>query len=96
MSEESLLENVDYQLVPGNNENWDIRILKGYYTETVISFSKLRVTEDGEHLSFDFDIVSSPIENLDPPSDLGLQKLAGMVLSSILESAAENALKEEK
>lgn len=92
MDEDSLRENIDYELIPGNGENWDIRILKGYYTETVIAFSSLRVTEDGENLSFNFEVVSSPIENLNPDSDLGLQKYAGMVLSSILETAALNEM----
>lgn len=83
-------ENEDYELVPGAGENWDVRILTGDYTETVLNFSKLQVSDDGEHLKFNFDVVTSPIEDLNPDEDFDLQTAAGMILSSILETAAAN------
>lgn len=83
-------QNEDYEMIPGAGENWDIRILTGQFTETVLNFSKLRVSDDGEHLKFNFDIVSSPDESLDAETNTDLQTTAGMILSSILEEAAAN------
>lgn len=80
-------ENEDYELIPGKGENWDVRILTGNYVETVLNFSKLQVSEDGEHLNFSFDVVTSPDASLDPQTDIDLQNIAGMVLSDILENA---------
>ena len=80
-------ENEDYELVPGAGENWDVRILTGNYVETVLNFSKLQIAEDGEHLNFNFDVVSSPDPSLDPKTDIDLQSTAGMILSDILENA---------
>lgn len=80
-------ENEDYELIPGEGENWDVRILNGDYVETVLNFSKLQVAEDGEHLNFNFDIVTSPDPSLNPQTDIDLQNTAGMILSDILENA---------
>jgi hypothetical protein len=84
-------QNEDYELIPGEGENWDIRILTGEFVETVLNFSKLRVTEDGENLSFNFDIVSSPDPLLKADENVDLQNTAGMILSNILEEAAKAA-----
>lgn len=82
--------NEDYEMIPGEGENWDIRILTGEFTETVLNFSKLQVSDDGEYLKFNFDIVSSPDESLNADENIDLQNTAGMILSSILEEAAAN------
>lgn len=92
---ESYKQNEDYELIPGDGENWDVRILTGEYTETVLNFSKLQVSEDGEHLKFNFDIVSTPDESLDAETNIDLQNTAGMILSSILEEAAANGTMKE-
>jgi hypothetical protein len=80
-------ENIDYELIPGEGENWDIRILTGEFTETVINYKRLQVSNDGEHLTFNFEIVSSPDEGLDAETNLDLQNTAAMVLSNILENS---------
>lgn len=87
-------ENVDYELVPSEGENWDVRVLSGEFTETVLQFGKLVVSDDGEHLTFDFDIVSSPDLEL-TDKNIDLQKHAGTMLSSILESAVMGSEKDE-
>ena len=43
---EKLEENVHYELVPGNTDHWDIRVLKGDYIETVFNFGAIKVTEN--------------------------------------------------
>ena len=81
-------ENTDYEMITGTGENWDIRILTGEFNETVLEFSTLKVTDDGEHLSFNFDIVSTPIDDLDADTNFELQETAGLILENILETAA--------
>ena len=84
-------QNEDYELIPGEGENWDIRILTGEFVETVLNFSQLKVTEDGENLAFNFDIVSSPDPSLNAEENIDLQNTAGMILSNILEESAKIA-----
>ena len=88
-------ENVDYELIPSEGENWDVRILSGQFTETVVQFGKLVVAEDGEHLTFDFDIVSSPDLELTHVST-DLQKHVGNCLSAILENIVDSGDKKEE
>lgn len=80
-------ENVDYELIPGEGENWDIRILTGEFVETVINYKQLQVADDGEHLTFNFNIVTSPDEGLDAETNVDLQNTAAMILSDILENS---------
>jgi hypothetical protein len=77
-----LSENKDYQFIPVNRdgkESWDIRILEGEFVETVFYFDKIQVADDGEHIKFNFYIVSTPNPDLNEDNQ-GLQKYAGMVL----------------
>ena len=83
----TLEENVDYEMIPGEGENWDIRILTGEFVETVINFKQLRVADDGEHLTFNFEIVTTPDPELNADTNTDLQSHVGMVLSSILENS---------
>lgn len=89
-------QNVDYELIPGEGENWDVRILTGEFVETVICFEQLKVTDDGEHLSFNFEIVTSPDPTLNADENFDLQNTAGMILSNILEEAATIAAEKSK
>jgi hypothetical protein len=81
-------QNTDYEMIVGTGENWDIRILTGEFNETVLAFDTLKITDDGEHLSFNFNIVSSPINDLDTETNIELQETAGLILQNILETAA--------
>lgn len=91
---EELKENIDYELIPSEGENWDIRVLSGEYTETVLKFGELKVADDEEHMSFNFDVVSSPDESLTAEDD-GLQMRASMILSAILTNAITIASQEK-
>lgn len=90
---QTLKENVDYELIPSEGENWDVRLLSGEFTETVIQYKAIHVSESEEHLKFNFDIVSSPDLDL-TDEEYALQKHVGDVLYSILETAAEATTKE--
>ena len=91
MSDLQLKENEDYELVPNDNDGWDIRILTGDYVETVFTFGKIVVMESEEGLSFDFEVVSTPDPDL-TAEDWGLQKYVGNVLYDIIT----RSVKEEK
>jgi hypothetical protein len=93
----NLVENKDYQFIPVNREgqeSWDIRILEGEFVETVFYFDKLQVAEDGEHMKFNFHIVSTPNPDL-TVNEEGLQQYVGMVLYNILENAIPKDSKQE-
>lgn len=89
------VENVDYELIPSEGENWDIRILSGDFTETVLKFGELKVSEDEEHMTFSFDVVSSPDGELSE-SNTDLQEYASMILSSILENSVATLENQQK
>ena len=92
-------ENVNYQLIPDDNDNvndtWKIRILEGEYIETIFQFGALELKEESDQLSFNFTVLYSPDDSI-TSENIGLQKYAGSVLSSILERALDNETNEEK
>lgn len=79
-------EGIDYELIPvdyvDNEAAWDVRILRGEFSETVIRFGTIQIDGIEECLRYDFRIVSSP----DP--DLGVNEMTqfvGDILHDILE-----------
>ena len=76
-------ENVQYELIPGDNDHWHIRIKEGEFIESVISFGKISLEEDSPILSFDLTLESSPDEEL-TSDNIDLQKYAGKILESII------------
>jgi len=88
-----LVEGTDYVLVPadgshGNDQAWDVRIERGPYTETVLRYGNIKADENNGCLNFSFMIQSSPSEVT--TEDPEMQEYAGLVLESLLESAAED------
>lgn len=86
---------IDYEIIPAkdmddlNEQAWDIRILSGNYIETIIRYGNIAVNEEKDALTFNFRVISSPIEDL-TLEDIDLQNVAGDVLESILENAVMN------
>jgi len=80
----NLIENEDYQLIPKDEDGWNIRILKGDYVETVIAFSTLKLDEATESIRFSFDIVSSPNTEL-TVDDNQFNRYVGRILGNILK-----------
>lgn len=76
-------ENVEYELIPGDQDHWHIRIKDGEFIETVISFGKISIEEDSPIVSFDLTLHSSPDDEL-TSDNIDLQKYAGKVLESII------------
>ena len=89
-------ENIDYELVPAEGaDHWNVRIKTGEFIETVFNFGALQVAEDGEHLNFNYEIVSSPIDDLEP-ENIDLQKCVSEILYNVLENSVARVLEEEK
>ncbi len=89
----NLVENEDFQLIipedPSKMEDqWDVRFLTGDFPETVVRFDTVKFSEDGESLSYNFNIISSPESELDE-DDVMLQQNCANVLVSLLERALE-------
>lgn len=76
-------ENVQYELIPGDDDHWHIRIKEGEFIESVISFGKIRIEEDSPVISFDLTLQSSPDEEL-TTDNADLQKYAGKILESVI------------
>lgn len=88
-----MIENEDYELIPADDEQWNVRVLSGIYNETVIEFGALKIKDDPANdcgiLKFDFNIIESPDQSL-TTDDKNFEKFCGDMLVSILESAIEN------
>lgn len=78
-------ENVDYELVAGDNDYWDIRILSGYFTETVFHFNNVYLDEQDDVLRYNATIVFTPDKELSE-SDSDFQKVIGEILISIFDN----------
>lgn len=81
-------ENVDYELIAGKEDHWDIRILNGPYTETVYHYNRVYIDEVLDALKYNAEIVSTPDAELDI-SDVQFQRYIGEILVSILDREAE-------
>jgi hypothetical protein len=78
-----LEENVDYELIPGDEEHWHIRIKTGEFIESVISFGNIKFDDKTAEMKFDFNMHFSPDGDLSVDS-VDFQKYAGKILESIL------------
>ena len=78
-------EQIDYHLIPveENPDAWAVRIGSGQFIETVIMYGAVAFNQVKDHMTFNFEVVSSPndfatIENED------LQMIAADILSHII------------
>jgi len=83
-------EDIDYELTPAedveNEQAWDVRILRGPFTETVIRFGNISLNETEGCLNFNFVIISTPDDSLTEERE-DLQIFVGDILESVLENA---------
>ena len=84
------VEDRDYVLIPVENEDhtWNIRIITGEFSETVIAFGNVSIDDNTESLNFNFDLISSPDTGLSV-QDVDLQLEVGDILSAVLHEAIE-------
>ena len=54
-----MIENKHYELIPGEDDKWNVRILEGPYTETIIQYGTLIPTDAGQ-LNWGMSIIETP------------------------------------
>jgi len=83
-------EGIDYKLIPvedsPNDQAWDVRILRGDFTETVIRYGNVAFDGSRDCLTFNFVIVYTPDPEV-TTEDVNLQEHAADILEDILEKA---------
>ena len=80
-----LKENKHYEIIPdkGDDQAWNVRILSGMFTETVLKYGVVKFNGKKKDMTFNFDIVYTPDTEL-TVSDLKLQEFAGVMLEQIM------------
>ena len=80
-----LKENKHYEIIPdkGDDQSWNVRILSGMFTETVLKYGVVKFNGKKKDMTFNFDIVYTPDTEL-KVSDLKLQEFAGIMLEQIM------------
>ena len=88
----NLVENKDYEIIPdkGDEQAWNVRILSGTFTETVLKFGVVKFNGKGKdkYMSFNFDIVYTPDTEL-TKDNVKLQEFAGIMLEQIMARGIE-------
>jgi hypothetical protein len=88
-----LVENVDYELIPYEETDWHVRILTGYFTETIIQFGALQVNEKNGEINFNFELISSPDFDVSN-ENTDLQSHAADILLSIINTSLSKSKEE--
>ena len=80
-----LKENKHYEIIPdkGDDQAWNVRILSGTFTETVLKYGVVKFNGKKKDMTFNFDIVYTPDAEL-KVSNLKLQEFAGIMLEQIM------------
>ena len=86
-----LKENKHYEIIPdkGDEQAWNVRILSGMFTETVLKYGVVKFNGKKKDMTFNFDIVYTPDTEL-TVSDLKLQEFAGIMLEQIMSQGFSN------
>ena len=87
-----LIEDKHYQIIPdkGDDQAWNVRLLSGPYTETVLKYGVVKFNGKGKekYMSFNFDIVYSPDTEL-KKENIELQEFAGNLLEQVMARGIE-------
>ena len=82
-------ESKDYELIPleDDTDAWGVRILTGEFLETVIKYGNVGFEGTGDDMvmKFNFDIISTPDEDLEVETNTELQELARDILFTIFQ-----------
>ena len=88
-----LVEDKHYQIIPdkGDDQAWNVRILSGTFTETVLKFGVVKLNGKGKdkYMSFNFDIVYTPDTEL-TKENKKLQEFAGILLEQVMARGIED------
>lgn len=80
---EKYIENRDYELIPGEQNFWKVRILTGDFIETVFQYNTVSFNERDMTVSFTYHVWYSPDDDFDQ-DDAEFQKVASGILHSIM------------
>ena len=90
---EKVSEDIDYELIPSEGEtdqqSWNIRILTGEFSGTVLQYGNLQLDGKNGCLRFNFKVISSPDPELSEANE-DLQEFSGIVLEDVLENSIAN------
>ena len=55
----NLVENKHYEIIPDKTDDkaWNVRVLSGPYTETVIKYGVVKFNGEDKDMTFNFDII---------------------------------------
>ena len=81
----NLIENQHYEIIPDRTDDkaWNVRVLSGPYTETVIKYGVVKFNGEDKDMTFNFDIIYTPDTEL-KKEDVDLQVFAGTMLHEIM------------
>lgn len=90
--DEVYIENDGYTLVPvpEHEQSFLVRIDKGEYTETFLRISQFYIEEKTQQLSFDFNVVKTENESMDPSTEVNLHRVASLIVQDILKNSLED------
>lgn len=93
-----LKENEDYELITHDElpDAWAIRILKGDFVESVIVIGAVALNEIKGHISFNFEIIETPDEDLVHKDNEDLQQYVSQVIEAVIETGLEEGFIEYK
>jgi hypothetical protein len=83
---EAWKENEQYELIPGDQNYWKVRILKGDFIECVVTYGKISFDEQNHTVKFDFSLDYTPDADV-TSEDPALQSVVGKILHSIMVGA---------
>ena len=87
-----LIEDKHYQIIPdkGDDQAWNVRLLSGPYTETVLKYGVVKFNGKGKdkYMSFNFDIIYTPDTEL-KKENVELQEFAGNLLEQVMARGIE-------
>lgn len=79
-------ENEQFELIPGDDNYWKIRILQGDFIECVVTYGKISFDEQNLTVKFDFTLDYTPDTDV-TSNDPALQNVVGKILHSIMVGA---------
>jgi hypothetical protein len=81
-----MLEEEHYSMLPSSvhEQAYEVEILVGEYKGTVIEYGEVFINGKTKEISFDFDIIKSPIKALAKENQPNLQKQASLILQNII------------
>lgn len=80
---ENWVQNSDYELIPGDNNFWQVRILTGPFIESVFVYDTVSFNERDLTVSFTYKLMYTPDQELDE-ADPEFQKTLSNILHSLM------------